>query len=589
MLPRRDRQKLEALWVEAKWRRWRDDRRAFFAEAVQVEAGKVLGGGSVRAPLALFDYQDDTLDLFERERFVVVLKARQLGLTTLSMAYALHMLLFEPGTNILLVSKDQDTADSALEMLDFMWRFLPAWLRDRAPVLEVDSVREHVWRHPDGMRSRIVSKPATTTVGAGETFDLVLWDEAALAKFPSDTYRSLKPTTNAGGSMIVFSTARGGHNQFAQMFRMAERGEGQFVSVFHPWWVSRLMNPLASAVANCEHGPCDRCVDRSLYDAEQSSYSEEPWKFHAEYPESPDEAFRQSGRSRFAGLRPVEEYDRFALRGRLEGEHQGDVEFVPADEGELRLLPAALTPPAGVKPVVTVDPATGAGGDYTAITGGWMDAEGTLLRVAFWHSNTVEPAEAARQAALLGWMLDPGNRGALMVVEKQGGYGETPIHELRHTWGYRNMYVHTYTGHRKHRQEQTFGFPMTASRRPLVIDALAKHLPALEGIDPLLRSELGAFVVRDDGKVAADVGCHDDLVMSVAIWAYVLAEVVGPSAAKADVKGEAPPDGRTLSVGSIFTEAEDIRRRQAKTNRRYLDDLKRRNRRKQRQEKAWAK
>ena len=588
MLPKRHRKQLEGLWCELQWRRLSGDRHAFYREAVQIPSGKVLGGGRNRVPFELFDYQAETEQVLDEHQYTVVLKARQLGLTTLVMARALHMLLFEPGTNILLVSKDQPTADSALELLDFMWRFLPPWMRARAPELTNDSVREHVWRFPDGMTSRIESKPATKTVGAGGTYTLVIWDEAALAAHQDDTFRTLMPTTEAGGDMIVFSTARGAHNRFAQVYRGAERGESEFATVFHPWWVSRLMNPLAHKVKDCRFGPCPECVDRGKYEAKQKDFQAEPWRFFAEYPESPDEAFRQSGRSRFSGLGPIESYDEFPLRGRLEGDSQETVRFVEDPDGPLRLRREALSPPVGVKPVVSMDPATGAGGDYTAMTGGWQDSEGTLERVAFWHSNEIEAGDAARQAALLGWLLDPAGRGALLVVEKQGGYGDTPIHELRHNLGYLNLYVHTYTGHRKRRQEQTYGMPMTTSRRPLVIDVLAKHLhgDVIAGIDPLLRYELGAFVVTDAGRVEADAGCHDDLVMSAAIWTYVLAEEVGASAAaKAEPKGEKP----VLSVGDIWTEAEDVRRREEQANRRHAQSLARRaKRRRRRQEKAWS-
>jgi hypothetical protein len=82
-----------------------------------------------------------------------------------------------------------------------------------------------------------------------------------------------------------------------------------------------------------------------------------------------------------------------------------------------------------------------------------------------------------------------------------------------------------------------FEFPMTMDRRRAVIDRLAKYLaPTAEGIAmqnlyPLLRTELGQFVAQEtaNGNVryAADTGCHDDLVMSLAISLWVLIEEAG--------------------------------------------------------------
>lgn len=567
---------------------------AFFAECVQIPDQNSTRG---RSPLELFDYQEDDLALLRGERFVAVLKARQLGLTTLMMAYALWLLLFRPGTNIILVSKDQPTANKALgEMLDFMWDFLPPWAKARAPELEVDQATEHVWVFPDGMRSRIISRAATDTAGAGETATLVIWDEAALAKMQEDTLRTLMPTTDAGGSFVLFSTARGAHNRFARVCREAQAGTSQFELVFHPWFLSRLINPKAHLVRGCtECGGkgfsggdddrvwCERCVDATIYEAKRRDFADEPHLFYAEYPTTIDEAFRMSGRSRFPTLAPIEEYENFPLRGRLEWDGRGGIEFVEDERGPLRLREDALDVPSWAKSVLAVDPATGVGGDYTAMTGGWLDRDGIPQRVAFWHANDIEPIEAARQADMLGRFLS-GDEPALLVVEKAGGYGDTFIHELRSNLNYPRMYRHRLVGHRKRKLEHTFGFPMNQARRPLVIDRLAQWLVfdgerlVIDGVDPLLRHELGAFVVKDNGKVEADVGMHDDLVMSCGIWLYVLTEEVG--AATDDGMGEKAPAGalQTFSLESIWREAEEARRLAERTHRRETRRLTRRGR-----------
>jgi hypothetical protein len=569
MLTAAKRRQFEAALTELRWRFYAQNPAQFFAECVFVPSQGILDvdqQGKVK--FDLFDYQRETLKTFLDRRYVIVLKARQLGLTTLADAYALWLLLFRPGSNILLVSKDQPTADKALDLLKFMFRFLPRWMAPRIPELEVDSAREMVWRHPNGLKSRIVSRPATKTVGAGETATLVMWDEAALASYQDESLRSLMPTTDAGGSMIVFSTARGGHNTFARLYRDAEAGRSEFAPVFHPWHVSRLMN---------KHAGTGKKPDMGLYEGRRLQMADKPWQFYAEYPSDPDEAFRQSGRTRFSGMPPVEEFDEYPLRGMLI-EENGLILFVNDPEGPLRLA-APLSELAGGPTVVAVDPSEGIGGDYTAISAGYLDDAGRPVRVAFWHDNLTEPAEAARHAALLGRALQFRGRDALMVVEKQGGFGETIIHELRENWQYRNMYMHTYTGHRKKRREQTFGMPMTHARRPLVIDALAKWLQfdngnVMEGVDRDLRLELGAFVVTDNGRVEADVGMHDDLVMSAAIMVYVLAETMRPAVSGPKSDGPAVMSSpTTLSLTSIWDDAEEQIRQQARRDRKYSRQL----------------
>ena len=550
----RRRKKLIQLHVEHRWREYAENPEKFFADCVFVPAGERLGQGRGRVPLELFDYQQEVLDSFRTNRYLVVLKARQLGLTTMAMAYALWMLLFRPGSNIVLVSKNQTTADKALELLDFMYQFLPDSIKSRGPVVENNAAKHHSYRFADGMVSQITSYAATKTVAAGQTASLVIWDEAALAEYQDEVLRTLLPTTDAGGKMIIFSTARGGHNMFAKMFRDAVRGESQFVPLFYPWSVSRL-------------------VSAEDYEAKKRSLQSEPWLFYAEYPSSPEEAFRQSGRTRFANLPPEEECHEFPLRGRLEWSGE-NVEFRFDPEGPFRFRAEALDGvPTGFNAVVAVDPSSGTGGDYTAITGGWLDVAGVPQRMAFWHSNMVEPSEAAEEAAKLGRLFADGmGLDAVMVVEKQGGYGDTFIHELRENLLYQNLYRFTYTGHRRRIAQEAYGFPMTFARRPLVIDTLAQWLSGdimMGGLDPLLRQELGAFVVREDGRVMADAGMYDDLVMSTAIWLYVLLER-GVTATVGPIGGQTE---QLYSVSHIFEEAEAARRYQEQHDRRYARRL----------------
>jgi len=196
--------------------------------------------------------------------------------------------------------------------------------------------------------------------------------------------------------------------------------------------------------------------------------------------------------------------------------------------------------------------------------------------VAFWHSNLVEPHEAAEEAAKLGRLLRDWNViDALMVVEKQGGYGDTAIHELRENLMYQNLYRFTYTGHRRKRSQEAYGFPMTYARRPLVIDTLARWVdrnrPLMGGIDRILRQELGAFVVREDGKMQADAGMYDDMVMATAIWLYVLEER-GLTATPEPIV-DAPQ--QEYSVAYIFDEAEQARRDESREARRYQKRLNR--------------
>ena len=96
---------LERLWFEMEWRKCASDPEYFIRTYVWIESERDPRG---REPFGIWDYQQKSLDAYMKQRFVIILKARQLGFTTLAMAYALWQCLFKPRANILLISKSQD-------------------------------------------------------------------------------------------------------------------------------------------------------------------------------------------------------------------------------------------------------------------------------------------------------------------------------------------------------------------------------------------------------------------------------------------------------------------------------------------------
>jgi len=73
-------------WYEMEWRKCAADPEYFIRTYIWIESERDPRG---REPFGLWDYQEKALDAYLGNRFVVILKARQLGFTTLAMAYAL--------------------------------------------------------------------------------------------------------------------------------------------------------------------------------------------------------------------------------------------------------------------------------------------------------------------------------------------------------------------------------------------------------------------------------------------------------------------------------------------------------------------
>jgi hypothetical protein len=517
--------KKQRLYVELEWRRCAVDKEYFIQNYVYIQVQPKWDTRG-RAKFDLFDYQQDALRTWNSNRFVVIVKARQLGFTTLAMADILWHCLFQPGSNLLLVSKNQDSANKNLGMVKFMYQFLPDWMKERGPSLTKAAEYKLEFDFPDGMKCQVKSFAGTETAGAGETATMVVLDEFALMPDPTNTYRTIMPTTDAGGRLIIISTARGAYNEFAKIYKSAKAGNNQFVPVFEPWSASRL-------------------ITEKEYELKRREFAANPWEFYSEYPSDDVEAFRESGNPRFVNL--PHEAPEFPYRGRIVEDDLG-IRFEDDPEGHVWL--DDIIPDNSKTYYIGADPAQGRGGDYSTATVLTLDDDGLPRIVGFYRANTVEPVDWAADIDRLGRFFDGRHGPAVLAVEDQGGQGQLPINELHRNLGYPNAYVYRPTGRKGFaKTDRLFSFPMSADRRRMVIDKLAEYLadantdkPSLRGLNHHLLEELMQFVRQElpggGVKYAADYGCHDDLVMSLAIAMWVVQESGDASAPVQDDSGD---------------------------------------------------
>ena len=550
---------LNKLLVELEWRRCANDEEYFLQKYVYVPSEEDPRG---RVKFNLFDYQVELLNLFKDNRFVTALKARQLGYTTLAMAHALWLSFFRPGATILVVSRNQKSANKNLAQAKLAYQFLPQWMKERAPKLIADSQDGMIFKFIDGMESKLKSASAVEGVFAGETATLVILDEAGLVEPSSrqeDVFRTLIPTTDAGGSMLIISTSRGSYNRFAKTYKAAKRGDSQFISFFRPWTASPFMQ-CNDHCGYCTGNKGTKTPCQSRYDQKRREFADEPWRFFQEYPRDDEEAFRESGRPRFMGLPNENLFTDFPYRGNFVWKDDNTIDFVSDENGPLRLSTLDSDPKGFY--VVGADPAGGVGRDYSTAHILTFDEDENVIIIGYYHSNVINPSEFAGDLDKMGRYFKGRNWAALMAVENQGAQGSLPINELHKHLDYPNPYLHQSTGTKTKNRTRMFEFPMTVDRRRGVIDRLAKYLVfnqntcKIDNIYPLLRTELGQFVTQEtingNIKYAADVGCHDDLVMSLSISLWVLVEEFGtisPSSAVSDSVEYRPTD--TIDISFI--------------------------------------
>lgn len=183
-------------------------------------------------PFALWPEQIDALDTIHEHQLTIILKARQLGLTWLCLGYILWLSLFRPIATIMLYSRRDDESMYLLssERLRGMYQKLPDWMRT---AIAVDNA------HQLKLTNESVIYAFPTTAGDSYTSTMVLIDEADLVPNLNTLLRSVKPTIDAGGKLVLLSRVDKSqpNSEFKRIYRAAKAGENQWAHVFLPWSV----------------------------------------------------------------------------------------------------------------------------------------------------------------------------------------------------------------------------------------------------------------------------------------------------------------------------------------------------------------
>lgn len=183
-----------------------------------------------KIPFHLYPYQEDALQDFQEHDRTIILKSRQLGISTLIAGYALWMILFQNDKNVLVVAIDQNTSKNLVTKVRVMFDNLPSWMKLKA----VESNKLSM-RLSNGSQIKAVS--STGTSGRSEALSLVIIDEAAFVDGAEELWASLQQTLSTGGEGILLSTPNGTGNFFHKMWAKAEAGENKFKTLRLPWQV----------------------------------------------------------------------------------------------------------------------------------------------------------------------------------------------------------------------------------------------------------------------------------------------------------------------------------------------------------------
>ena len=178
----------------------------------------------------LYPFQERVLHIFKDNQYNIVLKSRQLGISTLSAGYAIWLMTFHKDKNILAIATTQATAKNVITKIRVMYDGLPKWMKPTTTENNKLSIRL-----ANGSQAKAVS--SNSDAARSEAVSLLLIDEAAFIDNVEETFTAAQQTLATGGQCIALSTPNGIGNWFHQTWAKAEQGDNNFVPIKLPWTV----------------------------------------------------------------------------------------------------------------------------------------------------------------------------------------------------------------------------------------------------------------------------------------------------------------------------------------------------------------
>jgi hypothetical protein len=425
----------------------------------------------------LYPFQEKVLHLWRDNPYDIILKSRQLGISTLVAGYSLWLMIFQKDKNILCIATKQETAKNMVTKVKFMFENLPSWLK-----IGAEENNKLTLRLSNGSQIKAVS--AASDAGRSEAVSLLIIDEAAFIDGIGEIWASAQQTLATGGGAIVLSTPYGTGNWFHQTWVKAEANENQFLPIRLPWyvhperdetWRKRQDDLLGDPRLAAQECDCDFNTSGDVV-------------FYPEQIEFISQTYVKD---------PLE---------RRGIDHNLWI-WEPADYTRSYM--------------VIADVARGDGKDFSAFH--IIDTE-TNTQIGE-YKGQISPKEFGYLLCAIATEYNE----ALLVVEN-ANIGWSTIEAIQER-GYRNLYhspksetlnAESYLDKYEDPSKMTPGFTMSLKTRPLVINKFREYVGDKSVIiqSKRLVEEMKVFIWKN-GRAEAQSGYNDDLVMSFGIAMYV--------------------------------------------------------------------
>lgn len=468
-------------------------------------------------PFNMFDYQDKLVKDYQHNRFNIVLKARQLGISEVTAAFATWLMLFHRDKNIIVMASKAETAKNIIRKVQTCIKNIPKWLM----LGEANIDNKMSVELSNG--SRIKAIATSGDAGRSEAVSLLIVDEAAFIDRFSELWTGLYPTVQAGGRAIVLSTPNGVGNKYHQLYIDSESGENDFFSTSLMWW----KHP--DRISDLEDDPFRPGFKTSTWFKNEIKSANMGSREVAQELEC---NFNASGDTVLSG-------------DSMEWLQQGTLDPLERQHWDRNLF-VWWKFQVDRRYFITADVSRGDGKDFSAAH--VWDAESMGQHAEY--CGRVPPDEFARILCDLGRAY--GN--ALLVVENNT-IGMACLEHIK-MLTYENVYYSRKGDHKPGEIVNTYygsvgsdlvpGFTTSQRTRPLMISKFEEYIrnKVVTIRSKRLVEECRTFI-WNNGRAEAMRGYNDDLIMAAAIGAWIRDTFLSPNNTSADLQRKLL-DGITL-------------------------------------------
>tara|TARA_R110002110_G_scaffold235312_1_gene451344 strand:+ start:1703 stop:3241 length:1539 start_codon:yes stop_codon:yes gene_type:complete len=470
-------------------------------------------------PFKLYPFQEDILAALKNNRFNILRKFRQAGCTTISAAYSLWMIVFQKHKQVVILSKGDAESTEVLDRIKIMYEELPDFLR---PQMVEDN--KHTMKLSTG--STIKSRPSGKQSGRSLAGSLLIIDEAAFIDNIHTIWAAVYPIISTGGRAFVLSTVNGIGNWYYDVYHKAVAGENSFNAIDINWQ----SHPEYKRMEGYE----------PLYEEmEKKGLFVDKWEDTTRI-NMPFKQWLQEYECEFLGTGDTY-LEGYLLRRLVEDDISED--YWIKYNNKMRVWKEPLPE---YEYAIGVDVSLGRERDHSAFH---IINVYSGEQVAEFYSNKTPINELAQILANEANLYN----NASVIIERNT-IGNNLIDWMFNVLEYDNLWVD---------DKNDFGLQITTRNREELLARMEEFIRnnfikinSKRTIDELL-----TFIIDDNGKITADEGKHDDLIMSLSSSVFLLHTLRGsmPLEMKTNTTVESKPlePFRTVITDGMDRELEE--------------------------------